>query len=105
MMGRLLSTKLIIERQNDAKDLYHPTLISGYINFAYPWSCPTAVLDIISTLAGGTSVYVPNFRVDDVVRVQVDIRYNLSEPPVFVDIFEGRILKIEGKWGEIILLL
>jgi len=99
-MSRLVNFKVIIQRDNTEKDKYYPKLISAYTNSTFPWSCPTATIELNTNVSAGTAGYMSPVRVDDIIRLQANVRTTSDEKSVWQDIFEGRIMKIESRFGR-----
>lgn len=98
--GRTVEFKVIIQRNNTEKDKYYPKLISAYTNSTFPWTCPTATIELNTNVSTGTSGYMSPVRVDDIIRLQANVRTTSDEKSVWQDIFEGRIMKIESRFGR-----
>ena len=98
--GRSVEFKVIIQRNNPAKDKYYPKLLSAYTNSTFPWSCPTATIELNTNVSTGTAGYMSPVRVDDIIRLQANVRTTSDEKSVWQDIFEGRIMKIESRFGR-----
>jgi len=98
--GRTVEFKVIIQRNNLEKDKYYPKLISAYTNSTFPWSCPTATIEVNTNISTGTAGYMSPVRVDDIIRLQANVRTTSDEKSVWQDIFEGRIMKIESRFGR-----
>ena len=98
--GRSVEFKVIIQRDDTEKDKYYPKLISAYTNSTFPWSCPTATIEVNTNVSTGTAGYMSPVRVDDIIRLQANVRTTSDEKSVWQDIFEGRIMKIESRFGR-----
>jgi len=98
--GRSVEFKVIIQRDDVEKDKYYPKLISAYTNSTFPWSCPTATIEVNTNISTGTAGYMSPVRVDDIIRLQANVRTTSDEKSVWQDIFEGRIMKIESRFGR-----
>lgn len=98
--GRSVELKVIIQRDDTEKDKYYPKLISAYTNSTFPWSCPTATIEVNTNISTGTAGYMSPVRVDDIIRLQANVRTTSDEKSVWQDIFEGRIMKIESRFGR-----
>ena len=96
---RIIETKCIIERNNIEKDKYYPKLISINTTSTFPWSCSTVTIEITTNTDTDTSGYMSPIRIDDIIRVQVNIMSSSDEKPVWQDIFEGHILSIGSNFG------
>jgi len=99
-MSRKIDLRCIVQRNNTSKDKYHPKITSVYISSTFPWTCPTATVVINTNISTGSAGYVPPIQVDDIIRVQVNVMYSSDEKPVYQDIFEGRIMKMEVSLGK-----
>lgn len=99
-MSRLVEFKVIIQRDNTEKDKYYPKLISAYTNETFPWTCPTATIELNTNVSTGTAGYMSPVRVDDIIRLQANVKNTSDEKSVWQDIFEGRIMKIESRFGR-----
>ena len=99
-MSRQIELKCVVQRNNTEKDMYYPKLSSAYITSTFPWSAPTASIEVNTNVATGTAGYMSPIRGDDIVRIQANVQYSTEEKPVYQDIFEGRIMKIESRFGK-----
>ena len=99
-MSRLAEFKVIIQRDDIEKDKYYPKFITAYTNSTFPWSCPTATIEVNTNVSTGTAGYMSPVRVDDIIRLQANVRSTSDEKSVWQDIFEGRIMKIESRFGR-----
>ncbi len=100
MTGRSVDIRCIIQRNTTEKDKYYPKIISAFITSTFPWTCPTASIEINTNVSTGTAGYMSPVRVDDIIRVQANVQYSSDEKSVYQDIFEGRIMKIESRFGR-----
>jgi len=99
-MPRLAEFKVIIQRDDTEKDKYYPKLLTAYVNSTFPWSCPTATIELNTNVSSGSAGYMSPVRVDDIIRLQANVRNTSDEKSVWQDIFEGRIMKIESRFGH-----
>lgn len=97
---RLVEFKVVIQRNTSPYDKYYPKLISAHCNSTFPWTCPTATIEINTNITSGTAGYMSPARVDDIIRLQANVRNSPNEKSVWQDIFEGRIMKIEVGFGR-----
>jgi len=98
-MSQLIGFRLIIQRNDAQKNKYYVGIIGGSITHTYPFSVATASLIIQSTAGGNTQEYLAPISIDDIVRVQVNVKRRASEPDVWQDMFEGRIRNVENSFS------
>jgi hypothetical protein len=98
-MIRWVQTRLIIEKPI-THEKYYPTVLSASTQKSYPFSISYADIEISSNVVGSTSTYISQFRFDDIVRLQVSIKYNPNQRTVWQDIFSGRIADIYCEYGN-----
>ena len=72
-------------------------VVSASTDHSYPFSIPAATIEVIAN--SGTTDFISNIKFDNVVRLQVSVRYSPVETPVWYDIFEGRIIAIQAQYG------
>ena len=99
-MSRQVGLRCVVQRNTAAADKYYPKIASAYITSTFPYTAPTASIEINTNVSHDTTLYMPPIRVDDIVRVQANVTYSADEKPVWQDIFEGRLMKIESRFGR-----
>jgi hypothetical protein len=71
--------------------------VSANTEHSYPLSIPTASIEVIANDEDVS--YVSNIAFDDIIRLQVSIRYSRQAREVWKEIFSGRIIDIDGQTG------
>lgn len=99
-MLQSVEIKLTIQRDNTTKDKYYPKVISASCEYSYPFSIPTATIDIITNTETATDGYISPVRVDDIVKLQVSTKMNPKEKTVWETIFEGRVRDIASTFSD-----
>jgi hypothetical protein len=99
-MLQIIETKLVIQRDNVTKDKYYPKVINATTSYQYPFSIPTATIEIITNMNNATDGYVSPVRVDDIVTLSVSTKTNPKEKTVWEKIFEGRVRDISSPYGN-----
>jgi len=97
-MIRWVQTRLVIEKPV-THEKYYPKVLSASTQSSYPFSISNAAIELVSNARGSTSSYVSQVRFDDIVRLQVSIKYNPNQRTVWQDIFQGRIVDINAEFG------
>lgn len=95
-MTKIINTRVIVQH---GSNLYYPKLVRAYTTAVYPYYADTATIEINTNIQPSTTTYKSPFQDDDIVRLQVNVRNSSSEPAVYQDIFEGRIMSISSKMG------
>lgn len=98
-MIRWVQTRLVIEKPT-THEKYYPTVLSATTQKSYPFSVSYANIEIASNIVGSTSTYISQFRFDDIVRLQVSIKYNPNQRTVWQDLFSGRIVDLYCEYGN-----
>ena len=98
-MYRIVNTRLVIEKPT-THEKYYPPVIRASTQQTYPFSISYADIEIVSNTQAGTSGYIGQVRFDDIVRLQVSIKYNPYQKTVWQDIFEGRIMDMSSQFGN-----
>ena len=98
-MYRIVNTRLVIEKPT-THEKYYPPVIRASTQQTYPFSVSYADIEIVSNTQAGTSGYIGQVRFDDIVRLQVSIKYNPYQKTVWQDIFEGRIMDMSSQFGN-----
>ena len=98
-MYRIVNTRLVIEKPT-THEKYYPPVIRASTQQTYPFSISYADIEIVSNTQAGTSGYIGQVRFDDIVRLQVSIKYNPYQKTVWQDIFEGRIMDMSSMFGN-----
>lgn len=96
---RLLDFRCIVQNK-DGIDKYYPKVVSAFTTETFPWSAPVASIELSSNVSSGTAGYMSPIRNDDIVRLQANVRLSADEKPVWQNIFEGRIMSIQGTFGR-----
>lgn len=99
-MSRQIELRCIVQRKDGLKNKYYPKIISINITSTFPFTAPTASIEVNTNISYSTTLYMPPIRVDDIVRIQANVQYSSDEVPIYQDIFEGRIMKIESRFGR-----
>ncbi len=97
-MIRWVTTRLVIEKPA-THEKYYPKVLSASTQSSYPFSISYANIEIASNALGSTSSYISQVRFDDIVRLQVSVKYNPNQKTVWQDIFHGRIVDINAQFG------
>ena len=95
-MIQIFDTRLIIQRDNKTKEKYYPRVLTASVTYEYPFTVPTATIEIWTNKQSSTSGYISPVRIPDIVRLQVSTKQNPKEKQVWETIFEGRIRDIES---------
>ena len=98
-MYRIVNTRLVIEKPV-THEKYYPPVIRASTQQTYPFSISYADIEIVSNTQAGTSGYIGQVRFDDIVRLQVSIKYNPYQKTVWQDIFQGRIMDMSSQFGN-----
>lgn len=88
------------ERNNSLHDKYYPSVVQASTVHSYPFSVPSANIEIITNTSTGTSGFTSPIRADDIVRLQVAIKTKPNQSTVWQDLFSGRIQSIQGTYGN-----
>jgi hypothetical protein len=99
-MIQIIETKLTVQRDNKTKDKYYPRVVSATTSYQYPFSIPTATIEIITNIQESTSGYISPVRVDDIIKLAVSTKLNPKEKTVWETIFEGRVRDISSPYSE-----
>lgn len=86
----------LILQVSDTRKYYLP-VVSATTDDVYPFSIPTAEIEVLAN--NGKVDYAANLIIDNIVRLQVTVRYSPFEKPVWYDLFEGRILTTNANFG------
>lgn len=97
-MIRWVQTRLTIEKPT-THEKYYPKVLSATTQMSYPFSISNADIEITSNALGSTSSYISQVRFDDIVRLQVSVKYNPNQKTVWQDIFSGRIMDMYSEYG------
>ncbi|MDD2299243.1 MAG: hypothetical protein PHG42_08205 [Bacteroides sp.] len=92
--------RLVVQDKNEPYNKYYPTVLSASASYSYPFTIPTANIEIITNRTPETSGYISPLKVDDIVRLQVSITFSRNEKTVWLDVFEGRINAISSPFGD-----
>lgn len=97
-MIRIVECRLIIEKA-DTHEKYHPRVISFSTQESYPLSnSPQATINVISNTNRYNPESISNIEFDDIVRLQVSIKYSILDKDVWVNVFEGRIQNLSKNY-------
>lgn len=96
MMYYKFNSRLIIQKPDGNKYFFH--VVNATTDRIHPFSIPVASIEIIAN--SGNLNYLSTLRFDDIVRLQVSVRYSPDEKLVWQNIFEGRVLTIRGQYGK-----
>lgn len=92
--------RLVVQDKNEPYNKYYPTVLSATVNYSYPFTVPTANIEIVTNRTPETSGYISPLKVDYIVRLQTSITFSRSEKTVWSDIFEGRVNAISSPFGD-----
>lgn len=98
-MIRWVETRLIIEKPL-THEKYYPSVLRASTQKSYPFSISYAEIEIASNIIGSTSSYINQLRFDDIIRLQVSIKYNPNQRTVWQDLFQGRIMDLSGELSD-----
>lgn len=98
-MIRWVQTRLIIEKPS-THEKYYPSVLRATTQKSYPFSVSYADIEIASNVIGSTKSYINQLRFDDIIRLQVSIKYNPNQRTIWQDIFEGRIMDLSCEYSE-----
>jgi hypothetical protein len=99
-MLREVGVRAVIQRNNATRDKYYPAVVSASTTHSYPFSVPSATIEIVTNTNSKTSGYTSPFKVDDIIRLQVYTKMNTNEKTVWEELFSGRIRSIKGTYGS-----
>jgi hypothetical protein len=91
--------RLIVQSKTSPYNKYYPQILTASVSYAYPFSVPTANIEIVTNRSPETAGYISPLRVDDIVRLQASVKFSRLEKTVWFDIFEGRIRDIDSPFG------
>lgn len=97
-MIRIVNTRLVVEKQ-DTHAKYYPKVISASTQQSYPFSISSADITVVSNILANTSGYAAPINFDDIVRLQVSIKYHRNDRTVWQDIFHGRVENLSSSYG------
>jgi hypothetical protein len=98
-MIRWFQTRLIIEKPN-THEKYYPSVLRANTQKSSPFSIPYAEIDIASNVIGSTKSYINQLRFDDVLRLQVSIKYNPNQRTIWQDIFQGSVMDLSCNYTD-----
>lgn len=98
-MIRWVNVRLVIEKPA-THEKYYPSVLRANTQKSYPFSVSYAEIEIASNIVGSTSSYISQLRFDDIVRLQVSIKYNPNQRTVWQDIFQGRIMDLSCGYSD-----
>jgi hypothetical protein len=99
-MLRDVGVRAVIQRNTVTRDKYYPAVVSASTTQSYPFSVPSATIEIVTNTNSKTSGYTSPFKVDDIIRLQVYTKMSPREKTVWQEIFSGRIRSIKGTYGS-----
>lgn len=88
--------------QKPTGEIYYPPVISFSTVDSLPFqNSPEASIEVIANenLSGIQSMTSIEF--DDIIRLQVSIKYHPKDIPVYVNLFEGKVQNISKKCGDV----
>jgi len=98
-MIRWVQTRLVIEKPL-THEKYYPSVLRATTQKSYPFSVSYADIEIASNVIGSTSSYINQLRFDDIIRLQVSIKYNPNQRTIWQDIFQGRIMDLSCEYSD-----
>jgi len=99
-MSRIVAFRAVLQRPSGEKNKYYVGVIGGSITHAYPFKVSVADITVQSTAGGDTQYYMAPIAIDDIVRIQVNLKYKETEPDVWQDLFEGRIRRVDNSFSK-----
>lgn len=87
--GRQIQYRVIIQKKNGSK--YYPQLVDCTTNDQYPFTCPTATVELAASTIVARQHLSP-IRCDDIIRVQWSEKTQTDQKTVWRDMFSGRIM-------------
>jgi hypothetical protein len=99
-MLRDVGVRAVIQRNTVTRDKYYPAVVSASTTHSYPFSVPSATIEIVTNTNSKTSGFTSPFKVDDLIRLQVYTKMSPKEKTVWQEIFSGRIRSIKGTYGS-----
>lgn len=94
MSWKSIEYRLVVE---SGGTLYYPRVLSVSGGDDFPYQVPVYQVDIETNTNASTTGYTSPIRTDDVLRLQVNETYRVNEKPKWIDMFEGRVLKISTR--------
>jgi hypothetical protein len=94
VMANSIAFRMVIQKPTGTKDKFYVGVIKGSITHEHPFKISVANVTIDSTAGPDTQYYLAPVAIDDIVRIQVNSKMDVSERDVWLDLFEGRISKI-----------
>lgn len=91
--------RLIVQKPA-TKSKYVLSVVSAMTDHSYPYSCPTASIEVIANDGQGLYDFISDVEFDDIVRLQVSNTYSETEKEVWKDVFQGRIISQKSQWGR-----
>lgn len=98
-MIRIVNTRLVVEKPSTHAK-YYPKVISATTQQSYPFSVSGADIEVVANNAPFSSGYASPVGFDDIIRLQVSIRYDKNEKNVWQDIFHGRVETPSSVYGD-----
>lgn len=98
-MIRIIDFRVVVEK-NGTHEKYYPKVISFNTVDDSPLSePPSATITVFASSNLNNATNVSQIEFDDIIRLQVSVRYHILESIVWVDIFEGRVENQSKKFG------
>lgn len=96
---RIVNSRLVVEKPGTHMK-YHPRVISASTQQSYPFSVSGADITLISNSSARTAGYISPVQFNDVVRLQVSVKYHPDEATVWQDLFHGRVETPSSTFGN-----
>ncbi|MCK5431408.1 MAG: hypothetical protein KAJ03_01625 [Gammaproteobacteria bacterium] len=93
------AARVVVQNDTAAKNIYYPNLINASTNSHFGWAADTATIEIGTNASGSTAAFTSALREGDIIRLQTNPRILSGEANVWLDVFEGRISKIESDFN------
>lgn len=87
---RIVDSRLVVEKPDSHKK-YYPRVISASTQQSYPFSVSGADIKLISNSSARTAGYISPVAYNDIVRLQVSVKYHPDDATVWQDLFHGRV--------------
>ena len=81
-MIQLFNMRLVVQSDSRTKEKYYPKVLTATTAYEYPFSVPTATIEIWTNTEESTDGYVSPVKIPDIVRLQVSTKYHVNEPTV-----------------------
>lgn len=90
--------RLVVQKP-DSSAKYILPVVSAMTDHSYPFSTPTASIEVIANDGQGLYDYISDVDFDDIVKLEVSNTYSEQEKDVWQPVFEGRIISQKSQWG------